>query len=490
MKCIVDAIVKEVTPQINIYELDDLDFNTILMKTSLLFKDLFSEVMNSILTKIDDFILHSQHRANYEPRRIIERTLYTLNGPVPIRRRYYKHVQSKDHKFLLDELLNINSNMRVSEDITQLCAGLNGMGLSYRDIANVLELMLGEQALSHQGVRDHTMAIAEKLQAIDKAKELDTINTLNRKKVPILFIEADGFWIHEQKKRTKRKKKNKDRFEAYTVVVHEGWEHRHKKDYQLINSQFFTAVKSEDKEQIWDTVRESLYWTYEDLDNTIIIINGDGAPWIRAGVGYFGKAIYQYDRFHVARDLRLCLKKFPELAKKAQKALETDEVWELHPILAEALSKVSIDDTKLKEQLVQMISRIESNQEFIVDYRKRIDKTINNFIFLRGMGAAESSVKRFKKRMKGVGKAWSINGANAMIIILAKYFSGTFGHYLNAKKPELIEQKHENPPLSAAQSPTTIKGKKLGNGVVRGGIVQLRRCYTQIGNMLQRMSSC
>ena len=181
MKCIVDAIVKEVTPQINIYELDDLDFNTILMKTSLLFKDLFSEVMNSILTKIDDFILHSQHRANYEPRRIIERTLYTLNGPVPIRRRYYKHVQSKDHKFLLDELLNINSNMRVSEDITQLCAGLNGMGLSYRDIANVLELMLGEQALSHQGVRDHTMAIAEKLQAIDKAKELDTINTLNRK---------------------------------------------------------------------------------------------------------------------------------------------------------------------------------------------------------------------------------------------------------------------------------------------------------------------
>ena len=84
MKCIVDAIVKEAIPQINIYELDDLDFNTILMKTSLLFKDLFSEVMNSILTKIDDFILHSQHRANYEPRRIIERTLYTLNGPVPI----------------------------------------------------------------------------------------------------------------------------------------------------------------------------------------------------------------------------------------------------------------------------------------------------------------------------------------------------------------------------------------------------------------------
>ncbi len=45
----------------------------------------------------------------------------------------------------------------------------------------------------------------------------------------------------------------------------------------------------------------------------MVVINGDRASWIRAGVDYFPKAIYQVDRFHVKRDLRRLLCETGEL---------------------------------------------------------------------------------------------------------------------------------------------------------------------------------
>jgi len=46
---------------------------------------------------------------------------------------------------------------------------------------------------------------------------------------------------------------------------------------------------------------------YRNIDKTRIIFNGDGAEWIRKGAESFGKGMYQYDRFHITRDVHSAL---------------------------------------------------------------------------------------------------------------------------------------------------------------------------------------
>jgi len=75
------------------------------------------------------------------------------------------------------------------------------------------------------------------------------------------------------------------------------------------------------------------------------------------------------------------------------------------------------------------LSETKSN---IIDYRKRIERNADGNEELRGPGAAEPSVKRFKNRMKSVGKSWSEGGADAIAQVLARYLSGEYSAYLDA----------------------------------------------------------
>jgi len=45
----------------------------------------------------------------------------------------------------------------------------------------------------------------------------------------------------------------------------------------------------------------------------MVVINGDRAGWIRKGLEYFPRAMYQVDRFHLKRDLRTLLRGTQEL---------------------------------------------------------------------------------------------------------------------------------------------------------------------------------
>jgi hypothetical protein len=45
------------------------------------------------------------------------------------------------------------------------------LGLSYRKVANVLEVIFGERVISHQEIRDHTLQVADQIKAIDVGRE-------------------------------------------------------------------------------------------------------------------------------------------------------------------------------------------------------------------------------------------------------------------------------------------------------------------------------
>src|SRR5699024_11599492 len=70
-------------------------------------------------------------------------------------------------------------------------------------------------------------------------------------------------------------------------VVHEGWKRKHpsSEEYELRNKSYWYSL--EDGENFWELFSRYVYSEYSITEDTPVIINGDAAPWIRAGVDYF-----------------------------------------------------------------------------------------------------------------------------------------------------------------------------------------------------------
>ncbi len=80
------------------------------------------------------------------------------------------------------------------------------------------------------------------------------------------------------------------------AVIHEGWAPRHKgkkPDYRLVNPTFVSNLDV--AEDFWEQIRGVVYAKYRNIDSIPIIVNGDGAEWIRKGATSFAKDMYQYD---------------------------------------------------------------------------------------------------------------------------------------------------------------------------------------------------
>lgn len=97
----------------------------------------------------------------------------------------------------------------------------------------------------------------------------------------VLFLEVDGLHVHKQRF-------NKKTPEVKLGVVHEGWKKKHpeenvsaagSKEYELKNKSYWRSLDT--GESFWDSFIRYLYNKYDITEDTHIVINGDGAPWIR-----------------------------------------------------------------------------------------------------------------------------------------------------------------------------------------------------------------
>ena len=256
-------------------------------------------------------------------------------------------------------------------------------GPSYRDSRDRLTDLFGAQVLSHEAIRQ---ALLEVSAACDRELENEIIKQEGKKEVEVLFIEVDGFGTRLQK--NKKLKHQNRRCEAKMAVIHEGWTRRSNSkasDYQLINPIYISALKKSD--DFWEHVRGVLGTHYKNIDNILIVINGDGATWIREGATCFTKSMYQYDRFHIAKEIRTTLRPNVEALSKAQKALRKNEMATLLCVVTDAL--LNCKDEKQKEKITELRDLLLADHEFIIDYRVRLKE--GGFTVpkdWRGLGAA------------------------------------------------------------------------------------------------------
>jgi hypothetical protein len=406
----------------------------------------FQRSLVEILSILDRYLMAKRNKERYEYKERKEKTLITMLGEVTIKRRYYWDTEQKEWVFLLDELLGIESTA-VSDSLKELVVIWATKGPSYRDVLDRLHDLFNNQILSHEKIRQLLIETSELLQKQGVPEE-------KKKKVRILFIEADGFWTGVQKKGFKTKKKR----ETKLIVVHEGWEKRQADDYKLKNPIYLTSYRSEKAADFWDRVYLRIWSKYEDLGSIPIIINGDFASWIRGGLDCFKNGFYQYDRFHLKRDIKRLLSKNQDNCKAALLAIDENVPEKLLELLDEEHTLTKDED------IFEFIMRLKPHQEAVIDYRERLaEKKYQLPEDLRGMGAAESNVDRFKLRTSKRGRAWSARGLEAILKMLGMLYEGTLKEAIAGLDSTIFttEQTEELVAMSAGQVAKQVGVKAL-----------------------------
>ncbi len=382
--------------------------------------EVFRHLMAEVLERVDKELMKGRDKARYTNKEKNPRSIQTLVGSVDFKRRYYRDEQKSDWVYLLDEALDLEPKKTIGPGLLQLGVTWATKGPSYRDARDRLTDLFGAQVVSHEAIRQ---ALLEVGAACEREQHNKIVTEDGKKEVQILFAEVDSFSVKIQKNRKSGRPSH--RREAKLIVFHEGWAPRHngkKPDYRLVNPTYICGFQ--EAEEFWEHARGVLSTRYRNIDKTRIIFNGDGAEWIRKGAESFGKGMYQYDRFHITRDVHSALLWDKKRLKKALKALRSNDMMKLIWVVTEAWASCS--DANKKEELEELRECLLENHEYIVDYRKRLrDQDIEVPEEWRGLGSAESNVNKFKNRTGKRGRAWALKGVEAILTTQIHLFEGT-----------------------------------------------------------------
>lgn len=409
----ISTLLEKIGPE----ELNFKQLEEMLWKSAL---TLFQHLMVEVLEQFDQKLMEERDKTRYENKEKNQRSIQSLVGSIDFERRYYWDKEEHRWVYLLDEALGLESEKTIGPGLLQLAVTWATKGPSYRDARDRLTDLFGSQILSHEAIRQ---ALLEVGASCERDLQNEIIQKEGRKEAEALFIEVDGFGARVQK--NKKKGRRNQRHEAKMAVIHEGWAPRHsgkETDYKLNNPTYISDLKT--AEDFWEQIRGIIHSKYRNIDDIPIIINGDGAEWIRQGAASFAKGMYQYDRFHVARKIRSALRLDPPALRKAQRALRDNNIGTLLYVVTEAWT--TCKDEARKEKLENLKDLILEDREYIVDYRIRLkEKGFEVCDKWRGLGAAESNVNKFKNRTAKRGRAWSPDGLTAILMTLTHLFEGT-----------------------------------------------------------------
>jgi hypothetical protein len=234
-------------------------------------------------------------------------------------------------------------------------------------------------------------AIEEEKTDCQAVYERGELLTSEGHKVPILFTEMDGVWIHTQREEQKH-------YEVKQAICYEGWEKLPVKGerYRLMGKR----VYCQGNEEIPFGEGASLEWSKKwDLGYVKeIVVGGDGAKWIDSGTEAIPGAKRQLDGFHLAR---ACGRGWEE-GKAIYEAIRSGET-ERASFLMENLKPREGSGVHQARQYVKR------------NIKKGQDWRTASEMEGRGLGTMEANEdKLICNRMKKRGLSWTIPGALRM----------------------------------------------------------------------------
>ena len=209
-----------------------------------------------------------------------QKNLATIFGEVSYKRTYYQNKKTGEYSYLSDEAVGIKTHDKLD---TSLKARLieEAIHIPYR--------RSGEKAaeavkLTSQTVMNSIRELGSVENNVVKIKE-------KNKGVKILYIEADEDHVALQDGRCEEPK---------LVYVHEGRIKVGKERWKLLNPRYFSGVYA-DSDELWVEVADYIDEAYDTNTIEKIYLSGDGASWIRNGLGWIKRSIYVLDRYHLSK---------------------------------------------------------------------------------------------------------------------------------------------------------------------------------------------
>ena len=359
--------------------------------------------------QLDDDVARERDTGRFKLKERRERSITTRVGEVRFQRRYYWDEEESRWVYLLDESLGLEKQERASEGFRAEAVVAAVKGRSYRSAKGEMARRFGHSAVSHEGVRQWTIQAGERLQ---EAKAYACEHPAGQRRVPVLFVDVDGFWPSLQRE---------ERREVKILTAHEGWQARYagSKEFSLVNRRDYVEARGE---AFWDDASRWL-WSQYDLSQTWVVINGDRAGWIGEGVQWFPQALYQVDRFHAKRDIRRAMRGQGQRLQAALEALDANDIEKLERTLAAAWQELGPESPQ-GELLRGLLQDLRRRPEAWRDYRVRLAERQVSTEGYRGMGSAEASVERYSARLRKVGRSWSVRGLAGLVEAMAAAFTG------------------------------------------------------------------
>jgi len=222
-----------------------------------------------------------------------ERGMLSSLGAIRYKRRIYMDETGIRRK-PIDEVLGVERYGRDSQTVREMGAYLACEG-TYRRAASQLSWLV-KAAVSHSTIQRMVWQVGKRI-ADGEDAERERVFGIGERiekgkvKVPVLYGESDGVWLHLQRE-------GKKSVEVRVATLYSGKKLIGKKRYGLENKCVVTSI--DETSAAW---HEHLLWKahrYYDLETAqLLITGGDGNQWVRRSFDRFEiKQKFVLDRFH------------------------------------------------------------------------------------------------------------------------------------------------------------------------------------------------
>jgi len=414
-----------------------------------------------------------------------ERRLSTLFGlTLVISRRGYRRRGGNGAAnglfFPLDEALGLASEERFCPLVQHLGISL-ATETSFRKAAELLSSVF-MVPVSHQQVHRWLQTAGaeregEESEKVSAAFERGEEISAGTRVVPALVVEADGVFIRQQRQAK--------RWQEYKLgVVHEGWEATSPDGKRVRLKEKACWGGNLTTDSFWERGVITLANRYDLTGLERVLLNGDGAAWIKEGQAHLGPAEFYLDPFHRNQALRRGLE--GDLLSKAQSAVEAEDWSQLESILDQAVEAAKDPEAKKRAQDTRRY--LKANWDALGDWRKQ---TGTQPAGAKALGTMESQVRHIAaKRMKRNGTSWCPNGANNMIQLRLLAQAGSLDSWLDGRNDARWASSTAHGNGRVASEALNRLSKADPAGWLRAGLPYLesQSTHTPLGRALKGLS--
>lgn len=364
--------------------------------------------LEAILNQLDDELEHPGRGWESIGKR--ERRLVTLFGlEIVVKRRGYRRRsggKTEETIFPLDQALGLRPEERFCPLVQHLAITL-ATKISFREVAALLCEAFAVP-VSHQEVHRWVTEAGEareqeERQKVAAAFEQGEEIACSDRVVPVVVAEADGVCVSLQREPERV-------LELKIGVMHQGWrpETPSGNRVRLVNKVCWGGNLT--ATAFWERGLLRLAESCDPAKVERVILNGDGAPWIKQGREHLG-AEWHLDPYHLQRAVRQGLWHDSQRLAEALTALGAGELDRLEQVLRQALEEAAT--VEVRTRVLQLRQYLKANWDGLVDWRKRPGPQPEG---AKSLGAMEGQVRHIAAaRMKRRGASWTKVGANNML---------------------------------------------------------------------------